>query len=339
MDNDMSNAGLKRAHAGSPDTFDSAKRLKRDPAVPLPASQTVRFLIMSDTHSAHLPPNLPECDVLLHCGDLTEDGAPNSIAEALRALSNVKAELKLAIAGNHDISLDKTYYLAEGGEESDVEQAYGLISPETTSEASKSGVTFLCEGTHKFTLSSGATFTIHASPYTPAYGASAFQYPTDEDRFNPAEHTPAWAKNVVSESSMIPGHVDIVMTHGPAKYILDTTSGGQSAGCEHLRRAIERVRPKLHCFGHIHMGYGAQRLEYAENDTKKADSDTIQPMQKEWVGKNQAAKKGYASLPPGSANEFHQTNQTLCINAAMEGAEGNLENAPWLVELDLPAKE
>jgi predicted MPP superfamily phosphohydrolase len=331
--NGMSTRATKRLRACSPDAFASSKRLKSSPEVSIPASQTVRFLIMSDTHSAKLPLSLPKCDVLLHCGDLTEDGTPSSIAGALQALSNVEAERRLAIAGNHDISLDKKYYLAEGGKEADIEQAYALVSPEATSEASKSGVTFLSEGTHQFTLSSGAAFTIHVSPYTPVYGASAFQYPTDEDRFNPAELTPAWAKNVVSESSMIPSHVDILMTHGPPKYILDTTSGGHSAGCEHLRRAVERVKPRLHCFGHIHTGYGAQRLEYNEEGTTKEHSDTINPLQKEWVGKNQAAKKGYASLPPSSADEFRQSKQTLCINAAMEGEEGTLENAPWFVEL------
>jgi hypothetical protein len=339
MNDQMSAHATKRARACSSDASTSPKRLKDGPAAPLPAAHKVRFLVMSDTHSAKLPSTLPECDVLLHCGDLTEDGSPESIAGALRSLSNVKAELKLAIAGNHDISLDKTYYLAEGGKEADVEQAYGLICPEAISEASKSGVIFLSEGTHQFTLSSGATFTIYASPYTPAFGASAFQYPTNEDRFNPPDLTPAWAENVVSESSLIPSHADIVMTHGPPKYILDTTSGGQSAGCEHLRRAIERVRPKLHCFGHIHTGYGAQRVRYVEKDKEMKGSDIVQPLQKEWVGKNQAAKKGYASLPPGSLDGFAQGKQTLCINAAMEGDEGTLENAPWFVELDLAAKK
>jgi predicted phosphodiesterase len=257
-------------------------------------SKRVRFLIMSDTHGGELHSNLPECDVLLHCGDLTEDGSPNSIAETLQALSKVKAEMRFVIAGNHDIALDKQYYLAEGGLEADVGKAHALISPEAGSEASKSGVTFLSEGTYRFTLSSGATFRVYASPQTPAYGASAFQYPTNEDRFNCAGSAPTWAKNVGTESSIIPNDVDIVMTHGPMKYILDTTADGQSAGCEHLRRAIERVKPKLHCFGHIHTGHGAQRVEYASGSKTEGDSDTINPLQKEWVGKNQAAKKGYA---------------------------------------------
>jgi predicted phosphodiesterase len=297
---------------------------------------------MSDTHSADLPLTLPESDVVLHCGDLTEDGSPTSIAQAFQALSQVKAELRLVIAGNHEISLDKKYYLVEGGDASDVGKAHALISPEAESEASRSGVTFLSEGTHRFTLSSGVTFRIYASPYTPSYGASAFQYPTSEDRFNSVVSTPKWAKNVGTESSIIPNKVDIVMTHGPSKYILDTTADGQSAGCEHLRRAIERVKPKLHCFGHIHKSYGAQRLDFEETMDVMMKTgnelDTIKSLPKEWVGKNQAAKKGYANLPPGSVEDFHQSKQTLCINAAMEGDDGMLENAPWLVELYLNSR-
>lgn len=327
----------KRNRSSSPpETRPPLKRKQEEHATEMAPPKRVRFLIMSDTHGGELPKSLPECDVLLHCGDLTEDGSPSSIAEALQALSKVKAEMRLVVAGNHDIALDKQYYLAEGGSETDVGKAHALISPEAGSEASKSGVTFLAEGTYRLTLSSGATFRIYASPQTLAYGASAFQYPTNEDRFNCASSTPAWAKNVGTESSIIPNDVDIVMTHGPMKYILDATADGRSVGCEHLRRAIERVKPKLHCFGHIHTGYGAQRVEYASGSKIERDSDTIKPMQREFVGKNQAARKGYAILPPGSEEDFHRSKQTLCINAAMEGEKGVLENAPWLVQLDLP---
>ncbi|KAF2819898.1 hypothetical protein CC86DRAFT_361303 [Ophiobolus disseminans] len=297
-------------------------------------SNKVRFLVLSDTHECEMPSTMPECDVLLHCGDITEDGSPESISEALLALGKIKAELRLIIAGNLEISLDKKYHCAEGGAAEVVEKAQDLVSKELTSKASECGITFLEEGTHTFTLSSGVTFRIYTSPFTPAYGASGFQYPTNEDRCNPAKITPAWAQNVGTETSTIPDNVDIVMTHGPPKYILDSTSNGHSAGCEHLRRAIERVKPKLHCFGHVHAGYGAQRLEYA-NATKKNDADTIIPLAKEWVGKNQAKKKGFANLPPGSLDDFRASAQTLCVNAAMEGEKGVLENAPWVVDLDL----
>ena len=40
---------------------------------------------------------------------------------------------------------------------------------------------------------------------------------------------------------------DILITHGPPKGILD---GGM--GCDELLLQINRVRPKIHCFGHVH---------------------------------------------------------------------------------------
>lgn len=294
------------------------------------STQSVRFLVLSDTHDAECPSTLPLCDVLLHCGDLTEDGTPDAISKALSSLGSVNAELRLVIAGNHDISLDRDYYISQGGSAKDVEAAQSLVSSDASSVTSKNGVTFLKEGTHTFTLGLGASFTIYASPFTPAYGSSAFQYPSNQDRFNSASHTPTWAVNASTESTRIPENVDIVMTHGPAQYILDSTSDGRSAGCEHLRRAISRVQPKLFCFGHVHRGYGAQRLKFDGEQ-----EDPIVPLAKEWVGKNQAKKKGFASLPPRSMESFREGTQTLAVNAAMEGEKGVLENAPWVVDLEL----
>jgi hypothetical protein len=212
-----------------------------------------------------------------------------------------------------------------------------MVAPDASSKASKAGVTFLQEGTHTFTLSTGATFTIYSSPYTPSYESSGFQYPTNEDRYNPAGNSPSWAQSTGTKSSIIPADVGIFMTHGLPKYILDATPGGRTAGCEHLRRAMERVKPQLHCFGHVHGSYGAQRVEFSDKPSKKKDINSIRPLAKEWVGKNQAKKKGFASLPPGSMEDFREGKQTLCVNAAMEGEQGVLENAPWVVDLDLQA--
>ncbi|KAL5118345.1 hypothetical protein ACEQ8H_003694 [Pleosporales sp. CAS-2024a] len=326
----MSTLTLKR----SPSPFPSPSSSKRSCAGHPPSSANVRFLIFSDTHGNELPTSLPKCDVLLHCGDMTEDGSPESIEKALHALGKVEAELRLVIAGNHEISMDKDYYLGEGGSATDVERTLDLVHPTSSSVASKKGITFLQEGTHSFTLSSGASFTIYASPFTPRYGASAFQYPTGEDRFNPREFSHSWATNVGTEASTIPESVDIVMTHGPAKYILDSTPDGRSAGCDHLRRALERVQPRLHCFGHVHQGYGAQRLAYDEHVKVEGEADSIKPLPQEWVGKNQARKKGFASIPPASLQDFRSTHQTLCVNAAMQGEKGVLEKAPWIVDLD-----
>jgi hypothetical protein len=49
----------------------------------------------------------------------------------------------------------------------------------------------------------------------------------------------------------VPKGTDILITHGPPLGILDDRQG-----CAALRRAVIRVKPKLHCFGHVHSAYG-----------------------------------------------------------------------------------
>jgi hypothetical protein len=142
----------------------------------------------------------------------------------------------------------------------------------------------------------------------------AFQpFSSNRDRFNQPNVTPSWAENAGNKMSVIPEGVDIVMTHGPPQYVLDRTADGSSAGCEHLRRAIARVRPRMHCFGHVHKGYGAQRVWYDDDDRKKLNEgdDHMVPLPQEWVGKNQAKRKGYASLPPALLRPSEKINKRL----------------------------
>jgi len=51
----------------------------------------------------------------------------------------------------------------------------------------------------------------------------------------------------------------VMITHGPPKGILDKTIRRDNVGCDHLMRAVGRCRPLLHCFGHIHEGWGTER--------------------------------------------------------------------------------
>ena len=134
-----------------------------------------RFLIISDTHSAQLSSQdnepqasthfpfrkpLPSADVLLHCGDLTKIGQLNEYRKTLDMLGECDVELKLVIAGNHDISLDEEYYQREGmkmhGHMFDVKMPRQAKEMWTREEARKAGVTYLEEGFHTFTLKSGA---------------------------------------------------------------------------------------------------------------------------------------------------------------------------------------
>ena len=56
----------------------------------------------------------------------------------------------------------------------------------------------------------------------------------------------------------------LLITHGPPQGILDLvprdmTGTYEHMGCEELLLAVERIKPKLHVFGHIHEGDGVAR--------------------------------------------------------------------------------
>ncbi|KAK3676755.1 hypothetical protein LTR78_003532 [Recurvomyces mirabilis] len=142
------------------------------------------FLILSETHNHVLNPSLtypldqplPKVDVLLHCGDLTKVGATSAFKAALKMLAHFDAELKLVIAGNRDLDLDAAYVDNPSEYEENVEIMTGPL-------AKAAGVTYLTEGTYRFTLSSGAKFSIFAPPFTPAFGDYAFGYQRGEGRW------------------------------------------------------------------------------------------------------------------------------------------------------------
>ena len=50
--------------------------------------------------------------------------------------------------------------------------------------------------------------------------------------------------------------VDVLITHGAPKGILDTINGGP-VGCPVLLRKVQSLRPRLHIFGHVHCQGGA----------------------------------------------------------------------------------
>lgn len=191
--------------------------------------------------------------------------------------------LRLVIAGNHDLSLDPQYWdthRAVVGEYATMFSKNGHYDPDTPRlardmwtghRAKAANIHYLDEGMHNFTLNNGSTFSIYASPWQPEFCDWAFNYPHDEDRWNPPSlievPTAKPAPKARGDPKPIPegAEVDIVMTHGPAHLRLDRCRDGNRAGCPHLLSALERVRPRLHCCGHIHEAWGAERVEWSSD--------------------------------------------------------------------------
>lgn len=92
-------------------------------------SSNIRLLVISDTHSTwpYTPDSpAPPCDILIHCGDLTQIGGLPAYKKAMQDIQTVDAELKLVIAGNHDLDLDEEWVrknTEDGEEEEDVEDS------------------------------------------------------------------------------------------------------------------------------------------------------------------------------------------------------------------------
>ncbi len=186
---------------------------------------------ISDLHG-HLP-ELEGGDLLIIAGDLTARDSRECWTKFYNWMNKQKYKKIVLIAGNHDGAL------------------VGLIP----SSAPKSKVDFeyLCDSGTVFyePMKKDHTgelrrFKIWGSPWTPEFCGWDFMKKRGK------ELKEVWDK--------IPDDTDILITHGPPQMVLDHVvevhDGGtvitEYTGCGQLRLALERVKPKLHVFGHIH---------------------------------------------------------------------------------------
>ena len=122
-----------------------------------------------------------------------------------------------------------------------------------------------------------------------------------------------------------------MLTHGPPLNILDTTMDRLNVGCKHLLRAVERVKPRLHCFGHIHESYGCKIINWHT----KAKTDMKVDIEKE-------SEDGGAFIDVSTTTRrspVRKGEETIFVNAAIMNLIYRPVNAPWVVDLDLDAAD
>lgn len=242
-------------------------------------------------------------------------------------LGAIDAELKLVIAGNHDLDLDKHYWANQLDEDDRSEDHLLAVNVVTGQPAVEAGVTYLEEGTYTFTLKNGAMLRVYASPYSPAFCDWAFADERSEDRYNEdhqvAERVKSIAKHLISSFP----NVDVVMTHGPPKGILDECLEG-GVGCKNLLQALGRAEPRMHCLGHIHESNGAEVMDWGSRVSMRSTRGN------EELGKQEGVRNAY---PESVKPSLIDGEQSLVINAAIINGKNEPTNAPWLVDLDLPS--
>ena len=300
---------------------------------------------------------------------------PKNIGRLTNSLSS-----KLIIPGNHDLSLDPRFVHSHAAHDPQHRQPPNLSPQEAqtrhqtaldfwtspTGRACSEGVTYLSEGTHSIPLPNGAVAKVYASPYTPEFWDWAFAYGPREDRFSEQDETLEWvtsfAENPIPtrrtdggvggrEGSSGDDDVDIVITHGPPYKRLDPTASVPAVGCPLLLRAVMRARPKVCCFGHIHEGWGAERLKWAgragevatkecslEEWKEKVWEEGVEKVERIEVDLEHARERRavYVDVSEEGGRELKDGEETLFVNAAVMDVDYRPVNAPWVVDLDLP---
>lgn len=213
----------------------------------------------------------------------------------------------------------------------------------TGSAARDANIIFLKETTRTFTLSGGAQFKVHTSPYQPGFHNWAFNYPHSEDRYNPKPTSPT--ETAVHGVAPIPEGIDILITHGPPEGINDFAglTTNDNAGCEWLFKALKRVKPRAHFFGHIHEGFGATRVRWGE-DGGMTKVQIKPPRMEELRGlafRTRACASWRIDVSRDGGNPLgRKGEETLCVNASMLedpiGDSGNIRCGGVLIDMELP---
>ncbi len=177
----------------------------------------MKLVILSDTHGRLDQIEVPDGDVLIHCGDICSRGELGEVEEFNRQMACMMHPHKLLVAGNHDWPLYRQ-----------ADEARALLS----------AVTYLED---EQVVIGGLKF--YGSPWMPEFNCWSFMLPRCSDELK-------------AKRDAIPSQVDVLITHAPPEGILDTNLLYQSVGCSLLRYRVDQLVPRVHCFGHVHEGRG-----------------------------------------------------------------------------------
>jgi Icc-related predicted phosphoesterase len=207
----------------------------------------MRTVCISDFHGKF--PAVPPCDLLLIAGDITptsdhsEEFQKYWLENPFRKwLNEVPAPQVCGIAGNHDfIFQNKPAWVPR-----DLRWTY----------LQDSGA--VIEG-----------IKIYGTPWQPWFASWAFNAPA------------ALGETFLAEKfAAIPDDTDILLSHGAPRGYGDIAPSGGKHGGEHvgstaLLERMQKVRPHLTVFGHLHGGYGVYTLDSGGRDLILANASVM----------------------------------------------------------------
>lgn len=199
---------------------------------------SLRFVCISDTHGHHgdMTHRLPPGDVLLHAGDFSMCGALDEVADFAAWLRSLPYAWKVVIAGNHDLSFDRSYSGHHSKERTDHAAARAAFA---NACGDGGGVVYLeddqccIEGVK-----------IYGSPWQPEFNYWAFNLPR--------------GRALAEKWRAVPSGVDVLLVHGPPLGRGDACLPSlRRLGCADLLGEIQgRIQPAFCVSGHVHEGAG-----------------------------------------------------------------------------------
>jgi Icc-related predicted phosphoesterase len=189
--------------------------------------------------------------LLLFTGDIGSRTIPQELLLFLEWFKDQKADCKVFIGGNHDISLDLTYL-----KNIDQKNIFQILKHKENYQECKTLIKEYEKYNIHYLENSSMHyngFNIYGSPYSPSFHKEHWGF--NKDR----------GEEIKREWMKIPKNTDILLTHTPPYKILDDVMECKQeneldpyAGCKDLFNVIKNrlINLKLHCFGHIHNQYG-----------------------------------------------------------------------------------
>jgi Icc-related predicted phosphoesterase len=219
----------------------------------------MKLVIISDTHTKHAALKIPECDVLVHCGDFTWTGEFEGVCSFVRWLERQPATHKICIAGNHELTFDKN-------------RSYDLETHQLLTLNTDKSIHYLEDSS--ITID-GIKF--YGTPWTPWFFDWAFNGITDENL--------AFYRGVsLSEKySEIPKDVQVLICHGPVYDICDLSEQDDvRTGSVEMRKLISEklTELQLDLCGHIHEARGMKVVDdvtFVNASSLGRDYETISP--------------------------------------------------------------
>ena len=183
--------------------------------------------IISDTHGLHKRHyelfEYPNADMIIHAGDISSVGTITQISSFLHWFENLPYKYKIFIAGNHDWGFENNSGIIKSMIPEDI-----IYLEDNSAEIE--GIKFW------------------GTPVSPKFNNWAFNKQRGDE--------------IKKYWDLIPEGIDVLITHSPPFGILDYVEyNHEYVGCQDLFNSLDRIKPKLHCFGHIHNMYGRYETE------------------------------------------------------------------------------